>query len=171
MRPRRALKAARWWCFSRSGRLFLNASPTIPPARMTVSSPEAHIARVICDTSPSSSGLHTDLAQARLWQLQNHAQWSSRSTFVPSWGQRDLREAPHSMQNFIPSGVSASQRGQRIDRLSCTAVRAAGGTSGLKPRYQSVIHANGMVCQYSRPTQVSSEKHEAAEDVGAEEEG
>jgi hypothetical protein len=75
------------------------------------------------------------------------------------------------MQIVIPSGGSASQRGQRIDGLSCTAVRAAGGTPGLKPRYRSLIRVHGMVCQYSRPALVSSEKHETAADVGADAEG
>jgi hypothetical protein len=74
------------------------------------------------------------------------------------------------MQNLAPAGVSASQRGQRIDGLSCPAVRAAGGASGQKSRHLSLIRANGMVRQDSRPAQVSSEKHETAAYAGADKE-
>jgi len=47
-------------------------------------------------------------------------------------------------------------------------VRAAGGASGQKSRHLSLIRANGMVCQYSRPAQVSSEKHETAAEAGGD---
>jgi hypothetical protein len=59
------------------------------------------------------------------------------------------------MQNLAPLGVSVSQRGQGIDGLSGTVVQAAGGADGQKPWYLSLIRANGMVCQDSRPAQVS----------------
>jgi hypothetical protein len=73
------------------------------------------------------------------------------------------------MQNLAPSGVSASQHGQRIDGLSGTVVRAVGGVHGQKPWYLSLMRAPGMVCQYSRPAQVSSEKHETTAYAGVEE--
>jgi hypothetical protein len=74
------------------------------------------------------------------------------------------------MQNLAPSGVSASQCGQRIDGLSCTVMRAAGSAYGQKPRHLSLIRVNGMVCQYSRRALVSSEKHETATKPGEKEE-
>ena len=42
----------------------------------------------------------------------------------PALGAAGLREAPHSMQNFAPSGVAASQRGQRTEGPSGTAMLA-----------------------------------------------
>jgi hypothetical protein len=42
---------------------------------------------------------------------------------------------------------------------------------GQKPRHLSLMYAIGMVCQYSRAAQVSSEKHETAADAGADGEG
>jgi hypothetical protein len=75
------------------------------------------------------------------------------------------------MQNLAPSGVSASQCGQRIDRLSCTVVRAVGGAFGQETRYLSLIRAHGMLCQYSRPAQVSSGNRNRALDPGAAEGG
>jgi hypothetical protein len=60
---------------------------------------------------------------------------------------------PHSIRNFVPSGVSASQREQRIDGPSGTVVRAVGGAYGQNLRHLSLIRANRLVCQSSRPTQ------------------
>jgi len=71
------------------------------------------------------------------------------------------------MQNLALSGVSAWQCGQRMDGLSGMAVRAARGASGQKPWHLSLIRANGMVCHYPRPAQVSSGKRNRALDPGA----
>jgi hypothetical protein len=51
----------------------------------------------------------------------------------PHCGQRRARGVAHSMQNFIRSGLSASQRGQRMGEPSGTAMQAAGVWMGRGP--------------------------------------
>jgi hypothetical protein len=48
-------------------------------------------------------------------------------------GQCLVRGAAHSMTNCIPSGLSASQRGQRMGEPSGTAMQAAGPWIGRGP--------------------------------------
>ena len=84
-------------------------------------------------------------------------------------GQRLARGAAHSMQNFIPRECQRRSAGSASMRPPARRYERPEVPLG-KPQYRSLIRANGMVCQYSRPTQVSSEKHEAAADVGADEE-
>jgi hypothetical protein len=62
------------------------------------------------------------------------------------------------MQNFIPLGLSDPQCGQRMGEPSGTAVRVVGHVWAAARR-PSLIGMGWMVCQYSRPSQVSSEKH------------
>jgi hypothetical protein len=76
--------------------------------------------------------------------------------------------AAHCPQNFMPSGFSIPQLGQRMGVPSGTAVRAAGLRAGsASPRATDM--GIGMLCQYSRQRPVSSEKHETAAEAGAEE--
>jgi hypothetical protein len=59
----------------------------------------------------------------------------------PTLGQRGFRGVPHSMQNFISSGVSPPQRGHCIGAPSCMAVQAARGAPGQEPRRPALISA------------------------------
>jgi hypothetical protein len=61
------------------------------------------------------------------------------------------------MQNFIPSGLSASQRRQRISRPSGRPCDRLQGVCA-EAQAPSLIGESRMVCQYSRAGLVSSEK-------------
>jgi hypothetical protein len=65
------------------------------------------------------------------------------------------------MQNRIPSGLSDPQRGQRMGTPSGMVVQAAGARR-QEPQGTPLRSVYWMVCQYSRPSPVSSEKHETS---------
>jgi hypothetical protein len=51
---------------------------------------------------------------------------------APHWGQRGVKGVPHSLQNFAPSGVLVSQRGQRMEEPSGAAMQAVGASMGWR---------------------------------------
>jgi hypothetical protein len=71
------------------------------------------------------------------------------------------------MQYFIPSGLSAAQRGQRMEGPSGTAMPAAGASMDWSPDDAPARH-KWLLCQYSSAGPVSSEKHEPALEAGGE---